>query len=365
MWFALALLSCPKRKQSNRVYSERSNALNTAGLVKYTGALIALAICTACSGSTVAPSTGGLNGTSTYVGRAVSVNGRLVTLARPPRALPRFATIVPDHHAKKFEYVINFYGSYATIFDYPRSKQQIGTINNVGGQGCTNVLYGYGINKFWIVAGQNQITEYKVPQTPIRTLSSPPSFAFPTSCAMNAAGDLAVGIFFGNGGGDVIIYKNATGPGTIMTTPLHAEYFDGYDSHGNLFADGFDSNSNFALVELPQGSSKFQTITTSNTVNFPGSVQWDGTYLTVFDQTANSTYRYTISGTTATLKGTVHYSGSSDCAQTWIVKGLIYCGDAGNDGGEVFNYPAGGSPVAILTGNFDTPLGVTVAKRVK
>jgi hypothetical protein len=167
---------------------------------------------------------------------------------------------------------------------------------------------------------------------------------------------------YGSGGGDVVIFKNARGSGTVITTPLSEEYFDGYDNQGNLFADGF-SNSGFALVELPKGSSKFRTITTSNTVEFPGSVQWDGTYLTVFDQDANATYRYTVSGTAATLEGTVSYSGSSDCAQTWIVEGLVYCADAGNGDGEVFKYPAGGSPVAVFTGNFDLPLGTVAAEK--
>jgi hypothetical protein len=83
----------------------------------------------------------------------------------------------------------------------------------------------------------------------------------------------------------------------------------------------------------------------------------------VFDQGTEALYQYTISGTKATMKNTVQLSGSGDCAQTWIVKGLIYCGDAGTDGGEVFKYPAGGSPVAAFTGNFDTPLGVTAAEK--
>ena len=92
-------------------------------------------------------------------------------------------------------------------------------------------------------------------------------------------------------------------------------------------------------------------------------MQWDGTYVTVFDQDTSETYQYTVSGTTATLKNTVQFTGASDCAQTWIVKGLVYCGDAGNNDGEVFKYPAGGSAIATLTGNFDFPLGVTVAKK--
>ncbi|HEY2474301.1 MAG TPA: hypothetical protein VGI19_05810 [Candidatus Cybelea sp.] len=281
--------------------------------------------------------------------------------------MPRYATIIPDRHkkSKTFEYVINDYGSYASIFDYPKSVQQIGTINDVGGQGCTNVLFGYGKNTFWIVAGASQIQEFNVPQKLIKTLSIPD--AFPTSCAMNTNGDLAVGIYDGSGsagGGDVVIFKDASGSGTIYSTPLDQEFFDGYDSHGNLFADGFTRDrSGFALVELPKGSTKFETIKTSNAVQFPGSVQWDGTYLTVFDQLSNAMYQYTVSGTTATLKGTVQFTGSSDCAQTWLVPGLVYCGDAGNGDGEVFSYQGGGSPVATLTGNFDVPLGVVAAKK--
>jgi len=342
--------------------------MNSTGPVKYAGALLALAILSACGGdlrqsqgdSAVPPSTAGRN--VRYVGRMLYVNGRPVTAARLS-PMPRYATIVPDHRGKKkYEYVFNYYETYASIFDYPKGVAQVGSIYGDGGQGCTNVLYGYGKKIMWNVGGQNQITEYKVPDTPIKTLSV--TYSFPTSCAMNTSGDLAVGIFFesGAGGGDVVIFKNASGSGTVYSTPLDAEYFDGYDNQGNLFADGF-TNSNFGLVELPKGSSKFETITTSNAVQFPGSVQWDGTYVTVFDQLANALYQYTISGTKATLKNTVQLSGSGDCAQTWIVKGLIYCGDAGNDGGEVFKYPAGGSPVAVFTGNFDTPLGVTAAQK--
>ncbi|MFY9884449.1 MAG: hypothetical protein WAK15_06715, partial [Candidatus Cybelea sp.] len=279
--------------------------MNTTGLAKYGAALLALAICSACGGGlAVAPSNAAPSGAYTYVGRTLSVNGRLVTAARPPTSLPRYATILPDRHrkSKKFEYVINDYGSYATIFDYPKSDQQIGTINNVGGQGCTNVLYGYGKKIIWIVAASNQIEEFKVPQTPIKTLSD--SVGMPSSCAMDAGGDLAVGILSGAGSGDVVIYKNASGSGTVYTTPLAEEFFDGYDNQGNLFADGFTS-SGFGLVELPKGSGKFQTITTSNAVQFPGSVQWDGKYVVVFDQSANAFYRYTVSGTQATLESTI------------------------------------------------------------
>ncbi|MFZ0364104.1 MAG: hypothetical protein WAL67_07850 [Candidatus Cybelea sp.] len=291
------------------------------------------------------------------------MNGRPVTAARLS-ATPRYETIVPDRHRrlKHFEYVFNFYGSYASIFNYPKSTAMIGQLNGAGGQGCTNVLYGYGKKIFWNPGRRGElIDEYQVPQKLLRSLTL--DYTITSSCAMNTSGDLAVGILLGNSygsGGQVAIFKNATGTPTVYKTPLTEEFFDGYDPKGNLFADGFGPSS-FMLVELPKGSSKAVTITTSNAPEFPGSVQWDGTYLSVFDQLTSETYQYAVSGTTATLKNTIQYSGVGDCAQTWIVKGMLYCGDAEN-GGEVFNYPAGGAPIAQFTGSFDSPLGVVAVK---
>ena len=339
--------------------------MNLTGIAKLTGVLAAAAIASACaSGSAVSPATASFN--STYVGRTLFVNGLPVTAARLNPA-PRYAALVPDRvSTKRHEYIFSYYGTYASIFDYPKSVDQVGQIDGDGGQGCTNVLYGYGKGSFWNVGGNDKITEYKVPKKPIKTLSV--SYYFPSSCAMNASGDLAVGILYATssyaGGGQVVIFTNGSGSGKSYATPLDEEFFDGYDNEGNLFADGFTGDrSGFALVELPKGAGKFVAIKTSNSVQFPGSVQWDGTYLTVFDQDAGAMYRYTVSGTKATLKNTVKFAGLGDCAQTWIVKGLIYCGDAGTDDGEVFNYPAGGSPVAEFSGNFDLPLGVTAAKK--
>jgi hypothetical protein len=314
--------------------------------VKSGGSLLALALCSACASAAVAPTTAAL--------------GRPITAARL-NPMPRYATIFPERQAKstKYEYIFNTYDSYASIFDYPKSDKQIGKIDGDGGQGCTNVLYGYGKKIFWNVGGNTQITEYKVPQTPIKTLSV--DYSFPTSCAMDSSGDLAVGIY---DNGDVLIFKNASGSPTVYKTPLDEEFFDGYDPSGDLFADGFTGDRyGFMLVELPKGSSTFETITTSNKIQFPGSVQWDGTYVTVVDQLADALYQYTVSGTKAKLKGTVSLSDAGDCAQTWIATGVLFCGDAGNEDGEVYKYPAGGSPIAVFTGDFDGPLGATAAEK--
>jgi hypothetical protein len=336
--------------------------MNTPGLLKCGIVVVALVIVSAC-GSAVAPSAAALS--ATYVGRTLFVNGTPVTAARL-NPLPSYANLVPDKStSKNYEYIFNHYDTYADIFDYPKSTAMIGKIVGAGGQGCTNVLYGYGKKIFWNAGRTHDlISEYEVPKKLIKTLSL--NYTFTSSCAMNTSGDLAVGILLSNSygaAGQVVIFKNATGSGKVYDTPLAKEYFDGYDPSGNLFADGFGPSYDFGLVELPKGSKKFVTVKTSNLPQFPGSVQWDGTYLTVFDQYTSETYQYSVSGTTATLKNTVQLSGASDCAQTWIVTGLLYCGDAGNNDGEVFNYPAGGSATATFKGKFDRPLGVTAATK--
>jgi hypothetical protein len=339
--------------------------LNSSALVKYSGAVIALAVCSACSGGTAAvPSSAAFAGAD--VRGAAFANG--MTTAVRPNASHRYESVVSnlraDSKSKYYEYIFNEYGTYAGIFNYPTGVAEIGQISGLGGQGCSNALYGYGKGIFWNVGGPDQITEFKVPKTPIKTLSV--NYSFATSCAMNTSGDLAVGIYgISSGkGGELVIFKNASGKGKAYQTALDEEFFDGYDAKGNLFADGFTGNrSGWALVELPKGSKKAVTIKTSNAPVFPGSVQWDGTYVTVFDQLTNSTYQYTVSGTTATLKHTITYTGMGDCAQTWIVPGLLYCADAGTDAAEAFKYPQGGKPVATFTGAFDGPLGVTAAQK--
>jgi hypothetical protein len=134
-------------------------------------------------------------------------------------------------------------------------------------------------------------------------------------------------------------------------------FFDGCDNRGNLFIDGYNTGGAVAVAELPKGSSPFVTMTLSNTVEFPGSVQWDGKYLTIEDQETSAIYGYACSGSSCGLKRTVSLTGAADCAGTWIAKTIVFCADAGNDDVAVYKYPAGGSSIATLTGT-DFPLGV-------
>ena len=292
----------------------------------------AAALLAACSGSE--PPTGALGATPESVGEGLPH----LTSTLAQRALRRSDTI---------QYISenSNYGNALLEFDYPKGESSVGSIAGYSGGLCTK-----GARTFWVATGA-EAAEFKVGgTTPIRVLK-------PAGGACSIAltsGDLASITSSG-----VIIFRHAHGKGKAYGgTGLSEAFFEGYDGRGNLFLDGFNSNNAVELVELPRGDSSFRTITTSNTIEFPGSIQWDGAYLTVFDQLANAFYRYTISGTTATLEGTISLNGSSDCASTWIAQPYVYCADAGNDNGEVFKYPVGGSRIAILTAPFDFPMDV-------
>lgn len=249
------------------------------------------------------------------------------------------------------QYFSNGYVNTLLEFDYPKSESPIGSINFSGGGFCTK-----GARTFWTTAF-DEVAEFKVGgAAPIRVLKN----AYTSGCATDpATGDLAALNVYPGG---VTIFHEARGRGKVISESGEA-WFGGYDNKSNLFVDGFSKNNAFGLVELRKGSSRFETVTTSNTVEFPGSVQWDGKYLTVLDQAADAIYRYAVRGTNATLKSTVSLSGAADCAATWIAPPYVYCADAGNNNGEVFKYPAGGSSIATLSG-LDNPYGV-VSLRVR
>src|SRR5579863_1973624 len=241
------------------------------------------------------------------------------------------------------QYLTNVYSGTLVEFDYPKSESSVGSVGFSGGGECTK-----GAGTFW-VATSHEIAEFEAGgKTPIRVLEANSS-----QCAIDpATGDLAALI-----SGGVVIFHKARGKGKVITS-LGEGYFDGYDNKSDLFVDGFSGSGGVELVEFPKGSSKFKEITTSNAVVFPGSIQWDGMYLTVSDEGADAIYRYTVSGTKALLEGTVWLSGASRCGQTWIARPYVYCADAENNDAEVFKYPAGGSRIAALTGPLHLPVAV-------
>lgn len=292
-----------------------------------------------------------LAGCSTSGGSSFAPSGSPVSMA----GFGLSGALTPDEKTTQpYLYISDVLDDAVYEFDYP-NYDWVGSITGIAypaGE-CSR----YGKHTFWVTAsGSNEIEEFRVGgSSPIKTLSE--SAGEPWSCAIDpATGDLAATI---NSNGDVIIYKSAGGSGTVLSTPLFAASYDGYDNLGNLFVDGFTNGPTPALVELPTGSSTFQTITTSNTIQWPGGVQWDGKYVTVGDENAHAIYRYAVSGTTATLEDTVNLKGvkASYCEQDIITARYVYCPDPGMMQAKVYKYPRGGHRLTYLKRSFNSPIG--------
>jgi hypothetical protein len=129
----------------------------------------------------------------------------------------------------------------------------------------------------WITnTGTLQIFQYSRTGTLLKTLSD--TNGYPVGCAVNKPnGDLAVTNIIGypSGDGTVDVYANATGTPTVYSSPSQTEnFFDAYDSSGNLYVDGF-GDSGFSLSKLPNGSSTMSTIIlAAELLAFPGGVNW-------------------------------------------------------------------------------------------
>jgi hypothetical protein len=184
----------------------------------------------------------------------------------------------------------------------------------------------------------NQIVEYAHGGTaPIKTLSD--RYGYPIGCSVDPkTGNLAVSNFEGLGHtcmGGIVIYKNASGRGRLHQDKDFNYYWPpGYDSQGNLYVEGRtkEDKGKAGLAEIPSGSKKLVTISLAGgKIRYPGSVQWDGHYITATDQAIRGShltgiYRVTVAGSQATvvdssllkdtcLKGNVPYS---DVVQPWI-----------------------------------------------
>lgn len=232
----------------------------------------------------------------------------------------------------------------------------------------------------WITnTGTLQIYQYSRTGTLLNTLSDPSGD--PVGCAVNKKnGDLAVTNIFNNtGDATVEIYANATGTPTAYNNPSQTEnFFDAYDSSGNLYVDGF-GNSGFSLSELPNGSSTMSTVHLSGgTIYFPGGVNWTpATGLVVGDQECNDAgasclYAVSVSGSTGTITGSTPLTnsngGACDVDQITVSPfGKYFAGGCITESSAPstaarWAYPAGGEPTNYST-SVSEPIGAAISNK--
>jgi hypothetical protein len=276
------------------------------------------------------------------------MNRALIDRGAATHAAPGRSWMASKLTKKDLLYVSNFYSSDTLVFTYPGGKL-VGTLTGVGPVECASPSSGA-----WWTSGNDEMLEYAHGgKTPIKTLSGASG-----ACAVDpTTGDLAV-----INGDEIVIFPGGSGSGTPYCTGMGPAYFDGYDDRGDLFIDGLTSAYKVGLVELPKGGSTCETITLSQSIEFPGAIQWYEKYLAVGDQEAGAIYHFAIHGTNAKEIGSTELGGSSDVVQFSIQKPYVVGADAGNEDVELWDYPAGGgSPVKVITGQFDLPIGLIVS----
>lgn len=250
-----------------------------------------------------------------------------------------------------------------TVYSYPKGKL-VGTIKNNDFYLPSGECVDAAGDVFITNLGNDYILEYSHGSKKVKETLQAPSVGT-AGCAVDpTTGDLAVTIFGGASSGYVAVYPNASGTPTTYSDPdIYYYYYCGYDNNGNLFVDGQAHNPKpFELAELPQGSGSMSTITLNQKVDWPGGVQWDGTYLTVDDQTANAIYQFTITGSGGTLEGMTPLDGADDVHQPWIDGKRVVGGDHTDSEVQYWRYPAGGNPTKTITKGVGGPDGLTISK---
>ncbi len=214
--------------------------------------------------------------------------------------------------------------------------------------------------------GPDDIVEYAHGGTePIATLED--AGQDPFSCAVDpTSGTIAV-TNYGNATrpGNVALYIRAQNVPVIYSDPdIYYYWFCGYDDKGNLFVDGISHNGTALFAELPAGGRTFTDITLSERIKDPGSVQWDGNYMTIADEPAHSIDRLDFSGSTGTIVGTTRLSGwrSRRGEQSWIAGNTVV---VPTDRYQLkhlgfWSYPLGGRFTKTLS-RFPAIRGVTVS----
>lgn len=258
--------------------------------------------------------------------------------------------MLPNAKKSSLLYVANFYGDEVLAYTFP-AGQLAGTITGINSaQGECTSKKSHG--NWWVVAtGSNQVFEFAHGgTTPIATINI--SAGVPASCAVDPKTlNLAVTMINND---NVVVYAGGSGSGTPYAAPFQP-FFSSYDAKGNLFVDG---SGQTPLAELPKGGNGFIPISANQTIIFSGGVQWDGRYLAVGDQETSDVYRFSVSGSNATLVGTTALNGGS-AGGFWIQKKRLIASQSGDV--DVWKYPAGGSPIKQIAGGFYGSLNMVVS----
>lgn len=269
----------------------------------------------------------------------------------------------PDAAGKKaLMYVSDAGTNDVYVYDYA-SDAQVGTLTGLDDPGAQCVDRKGDV--FVVETGNYTTVEYKHGGTTVvNTYNNGGTDA--VGCSVDAHGDLAI---TNQIPGQITVYAAGKGNGTTYTeSACNYMWPAGYDGSGNLYMEGASSEGT-EVCELPAGATQMQQVSLSGEfINFPGSVQWDGKYITLTDQQFQGGYNTGIYEATESASGNLSAFGGTELTASCngdytevlepyivgqknapinhkegkaIVGGNAQCYDAGV---SYWAYPKGGSP---------------------
>jgi hypothetical protein len=176
------------------------------------------------------------------------------------------------------------------ILSYPQGHL-VGSIDVAAGGLCSDAAG----NVYLLY--RNSAIEYAHGGTePIRTVRIPG--AATQFCAVDpTTGNLALSFSCPPCYQNLAIFPPGSGQPVRYQAPLG--YAVTYDNQGNLFLGGSEGGE---IAELPSGANTFTTISLNEGITDPGTIQWDGTHVTLQSLRPPVTIsRISISGSTGTI----------------------------------------------------------------
>jgi hypothetical protein len=288
---------------------------------------------------------------------------------------------------KRLLYISEFGISDVYVYDYQTGDEvgELGGFDNPAGQ-CVDKK---GDVYLTTEAGsEGSIVEYTHGgANPIKTLSA---VGHPIGCSIDpTTGNLAVDEGLPGGASGIQVWNKASGaPAEYSSISACNEMWSpGYDNQGNLYVEGDEYAR--SVCELPARGNALESVSINRTINFPGSVMWDGKYITFTDQSyenetglyrARRTRRGALAVVGITLLSDSCYGNQADVVQPFIVgkkntpankeestavvgaNVAYYCSTEGRF--DYWAYPAGGQPkrsLSLLGDQFESYEAVSIA----